>query len=96
MQPAPMVSPPAPQSRETNRPLRQVAEDLEATFLTEMLKPMGAGATRETFGGGAGEELFTSFLVEQEAKAMAHKGGIGLAEAIYRSLIASAGAENGQ
>lgn len=96
MQPAPVVSPSASLPRETNRPLRQVAEDLEATFLTEMLKPMGAGVTRETFGGGAGEEQFSSFLLEQEAKAMAHKGGIGLAEAIYRSLVASSGVENAQ
>jgi len=96
MQPLPPVStstsPPTP----ANHPLRQVAQDLEATFLAEMLKPMGAGATRETFGGGVGEEQFASFLVEQEAKAMAHKGGIGLAEAIYRSLVASVGSDNGQ
>lgn len=92
----PSVSTPLAPTAATNRPLHQVAEDLEATFLTEMLKPMGAGATRETFGGGAGEEQFSSFLVEQEAKAMAHKGGIGLAEAIYRSLVASAGAHNGK
>jgi len=96
MQTLPPVSTSTSPSTPANSPLRQVAQDLEATFLAEMLKPMGAGATRETFGGGTGEEQFSSFLVEQEAKAMARTGGIGLAEAIYRSLVASAGAKDGQ
>lgn len=91
LQPSP--SPPVAQSATATRRMRQAAEDLEATFLAEMLKPMGAGAPREEFGGGAGEDQFSSFLVEQEAKAMARHGGIGLGEAIYRSLAAHAGAE---
>lgn len=89
------VSAPMPDISAKTRAMRHAAEDLEAAFLTEMLKPMGAGAPRETFGGGEGEDQFSSFLVEQEAKAMAHHGGIGLAEGIYRSMLDKTGGVDG-
>jgi len=69
-----------------DKALRQAAENLEATFLSEMLKAAGLGESRESFGGGAGEDQFSSFLVQQHAKAMVSSGGIGLAESIYNSL----------
>ncbi|MDA8585800.1 rod-binding protein [Rhodobacteraceae bacterium] len=65
----------------------QVARELEASFLTEMLKSAGVGETRKTFGGGAGEDQFSSFLVREYADAMVQAGGIGLAESLYRSLV---------
>ena len=67
--------------------LRQAAEELEAAFLAEMLKPMGAAAARQSFGGGAGETQFGSFLVTEEAREMARAGGIGLAETIFQSML---------
>lgn len=73
------------------RDLHRAARDLEAAFLAEMLKPMGAGAPRESFGGGAGEDQFASLLVDEEARAMARHGGIGLADGIYRALLARSG-----
>ena len=75
--------------------MRKAAEGLEATFLAEMLKPMGADAARESFGGGVGEEQFSSFLVQEEAKAMVKAGGIGLAESIFQSMQKSAEAAHG-
>ena len=66
--------------------LRQAAEKLEATFLAEMLKSAGLGQSRETFGGGAGEDQFGSFLVQEQAQAMVDAGGIGLAESLYNAL----------
>lgn len=66
--------------------LRQAAQELEASFLSEMLKSAGFGKPREGFGGGAGEEHFASFMVDAQAKAIAAQGGIGLAEHIYHSL----------
>ncbi len=64
----------------------KVAQDLEATFLSEMLKHTGIGETPEEFGGGIGEEQFASLLRDEQARAMATHGGIGLAEAIFNSL----------
>ncbi len=66
--------------------LRQAAEELEATFLAEMLKTAGLGEARGPFGGGAGEEQFSSMLVDEQARAMVRAGGIGLSEMIFESL----------
>ncbi len=66
--------------------LRAVSRALEATFLTEMLKHSGINETSETFGGGAGEEAFAGMLNQELAKSLADRGGIGLAEHIFRSI----------
>lgn len=66
--------------------LREVAQELEATFLAEMLKTAGFGKARDAFGGGAGEDQYSSFLVNEHARALARTGGIGLAESLYQSL----------
>ena len=66
--------------------LRRTAQALEASFLAEMLKFSGLGEARESFGGGVGEEQFTSFLCDEYARNMAQAGGIGLAESIFQSL----------
>ena len=69
-----------------NAKLRDAAQKMEATFLAEMLKSAGVGAPRETFGGGAGEEHFSSFLREAQAEEMVKAGGIGLAEALFEAM----------
>ncbi|MFT7593960.1 MAG: flagellar protein FlgJ [Paracoccaceae bacterium] len=67
--------------------LRQAAVDLEAAFLAEMLKSAGFGKSRDSFGGGAGEDQFGSLLVRAQAEKMAQAGGIGLAESLYQALL---------
>ena len=67
--------------------LRELSTELEAGFLTEMLKHAGVGQVSESFGGGIGEEQFTSFLTQMQADAMAKAGGIGLAEQLFKSMI---------
>lgn len=66
--------------------LRVAAEQMEAAFLSEMLKSAGFGEARDIFGGGAGEEQFASFLRQEQAGQMARTGGIGLAETIFEAL----------
>lgn len=66
--------------------LMKVAQDLEASFLSEMLKSAGLGKSRESFGGGIGEDQFGSFLRDYQARGMVQSGGIGLAESIFESL----------
>jgi flagellar protein FlgJ len=67
-------------------PLRLAAQQLEASFLAEMLKSAGFGAARTAFGGGVGEEQFASFLRQSQAENMVKAGGIGLAESLYHAL----------
>ena len=66
--------------------LRHAAEKMEAAFLSEMLKAAGVGKPSESFGGGAGEEHFASFLREARAEEMVRAGGIGLAETLFHAL----------
>ncbi|MEM9434348.1 MAG: rod-binding protein [Pseudomonadota bacterium] len=73
--------------------LRQASKDLEAAFIAEMLKSAKFGESRESFGGGIGEEQFSSFLRDNYAQEMANAGGFGLAEHIFNSLKVRA--ENG-
>ena len=66
--------------------LREVARELEITFLSEMLKHSGLGKSRDSFGGGAGEDHFASLLVSEQARAIVESGGTGLAQSIFESL----------
>ena len=81
--------PPAGQTHEAA--LHRAAEEMEAAFLAEMLKPMGANQARTSFGGGIGEEQFSSFLAQEQAELMVKAGGIGLAESIFDALLAAEG-----
>lgn len=74
--------------------LRDRARELEAAFLSEMLRHAGAGEARDSFGGGIGEDQFASFLRDEQARAMAAAGGIGLAESIFRAM--GGGADGGR
>lgn len=68
------------------------AEELEATFLAEMLAHSGLGEMQGAFGGGQGETQFASFLRQEQAKLMVQNGGMGLAELIFNAMVES---ENG-
>ena len=55
------------------------AEEIEASFLAEMLSHSGLGEMTGPFGGGSGEAQFASFLRAEQARLMVERGGIGLA-----------------
>ena len=73
-----------PQQRDA---LWQKAQQLEAAFLSEMLRHAGAQTEAGAFGGGIGEEQFSSFLRESQAKVIVENGGIGLARHLFDALI---------
>jgi len=73
--------------------LKAASVELEATFLAEMLKAAGMDKTRQSFGGGAGEDQFASFLVQQQARQMAQAGGIGLSEMLFNAMMEKANAK---
>lgn len=82
--------PAPPQEQPT---LREAAVAFEAVFLAEMLSHAGMGATSGGVGdggfdGGAGEDAFASLLTREWATQLSEQGGIGLSDAIYRSLVA--------
>lgn len=79
-----------PAARSGSDDMYKVAVAFEANFLTEMLKFGGHGESRETFGGGVGEDAFAGMMVREQATMMAENGGVGLAEYIVEALIRSA------
>jgi peptidoglycan hydrolase FlgJ len=67
---------------------RQTAEDFEAVFLNTMFQSMFTGIDGEgPFGGSGAIGVWRSFLTDEYAKGVAKKGGIGIADQVYRSLI---------
>ncbi len=69
--------------------IQKTAQDFEASFLSSMLQTMfqGVGSSEPPFGGGAGEDMWKSFLAEAMAKQMAKSGGIGVSRAVAREML---------
>ncbi len=91
---AAMAPPAQPQKggQTVNDPaLMAVANEFEAVFLTEMLSHTSLGTTSDSFGGGVGEDAFASLLTREWANHMTERGGVGLSERIYQSLVARKG-----
>jgi flagellar protein FlgJ len=79
------LAPPAP-TRDTMA-ARKAAEDFEAVFINEFLGSMFEGIdTDGPFGGGPGEQMFRSLVLDQYARKIAHSGGFGLADSVAREL----------
>ncbi len=67
---------------------RQTAIEFEAVFLSQMLAPMFEGLDEDPlFGGGPGEDIYRSMLVEEYSNAIARAGGIGIADAVQREIL---------
>lgn len=67
--------------------VRIVAEQLEASFLTEMLKFAGLEPKEDSFAGSSGESQFASFHREALAREMVRAGGIGLSEIFFHAMM---------
>lgn len=84
---APLAQPAAPAPAATAR-MRETAEAFEASFLSQMLKPMFEGLkTDGPFGGGEGEETWRSFMIDAMAKQTVKAGGIGLADQVVAQML---------
>lgn len=69
---------------------RQAAESFEALIIAQMLAPMfSTVATDGEFGGGHSEAIFRGFMVDEIGKSVARGGGIGIADSVYRELLAA-------
>ena len=67
---------------------RQVAEDFEAFFLSQMVEAMFKGVGENNpFGGGAGEQAFSGLLHEEYARVMAGTGGLGLSDNLTAEIL---------
>jgi Rod binding domain-containing protein len=77
----------AKRSKDMKR-IEEAAQDFEATFISEMLKPMFEMVeVNDTFGGGKGEEVFRDFTIQEYGKLIARQGGIGISDQIKAQMI---------
>ena len=68
--------------------IKQTAQDFEAFFLSRMVETMFEGiSTDGMFGGGNGEKVFRSLLINEYGKAMAKTGTVGVADYVMKSIL---------
>ncbi len=78
----------APQKTNDVGTAKKTAQAFEGVFLSQFLGQMFEGiSTDGPFGGGAGEGMFRSLMIDEYAKQMAAQGGIGLAPTVTRELL---------
>jgi len=68
--------------------IAKTAKDYEASFVSSMLGNMFEGVeTSAPFGGGEGEKVFKSFLMDAIGKKVTQAGGIGVAASVQREML---------
>jgi Rod binding domain-containing protein len=66
----------------------KAAKEFESVFISQFLGSMFSGVkTDGMFGGGQGEEMFRSLMIDQYAKQLEQRGGFGLTESVTRQLL---------
>ncbi len=68
--------------------IKAAAQDFEAVFIAQMIKPMFEGLETDTmFGGGKGEEVFRGLMIEEYGKAVAARDITGIQSQVMDKLI---------
>lgn len=82
---SPITTPPL--SAEAGK-VKATAKEFEAVFVSEMLSHMFEGIeVDKEFGGGAGETMFRSMMVQEYGKQMTKGGGLGISDQIQKMMI---------
>ena len=68
---------------------RATAQDFEAVFLNSMFGQMFSGVNEGPLSGGQAASTWRSFLPDEYARNFAKAGGIGIADSVYKELIAA-------
>jgi|JI10StandDraft_1071094.scaffolds.fasta_scaffold147360_3 flagellar protein FlgJ len=72
----------------TERKIEEAAREFESVFLSQMFETVWQTVpTDGPMGGGMGESIFRSMMVQDIGKQIAHQGGIGLAPYIKAELL---------
>jgi Rod binding domain-containing protein len=67
---------------------RTTAQEFESFFVGNMLESMFANlAVDPVFGGGQGESVYRSLLLQEYGKAISQRGGFGVAEMVQREML---------
>ena len=75
-------------SPEAQKKTRAKAEEFEAMFLNSMFSQMTSGVKGQgPFGDTPGTGVWRSMLTDEYSKSFAKSGGIGISNAVFRTLI---------
>jgi Rod binding domain-containing protein len=67
---------------------RKAAVEFEGFFIASALESMFSGIeTDGLFGGGHGEKVFRSMMLQEYGKSIAERNGIGIADAVQREIM---------
>lgn len=70
--------------------IKKVSENFEEMvmgfFFKLMFKDVGVGKD-SSFGGGFGEEMYSSMLIDEYGKAVSQSGGLGIADMVQKQLL---------
>ena len=74
--------------------IAKAASDFETMAIGQLLQPMfdTVDTAHGLFGGGAGEQAWKPMLVQEFAKQIEARGGLGLAKPIYEAMLRMQGA----
>ncbi len=88
MQQSQVRSPLTLENSSSDARIQKAAEEFEAVFFAEMMKPMFEGLEpNETFGGGKGEEIFSGMMIQEYGKEIAKRDITGIQTAVRNALI---------
>jgi len=78
----------APQATADAAKAKKAAADFESVVLSQFMGAMFEGlSTDGPFGGGQGESMFRSLMIDEYAKSMVAQGGIGLSSSVTSQLL---------
>jgi peptidoglycan hydrolase FlgJ len=84
----PSIDAAAPRANADPAAAKKTGQDFEAFYLSQVFEHMFAGIeTDPTFGGGNGETVYRSLLLQQYSKVAAKSGGVGIADTVQREIL---------
>jgi flagellar protein FlgJ len=86
--PAASASIAAPPPNADGAAVRKAAESFETFFMSQTFQSMFSDVgTDSMFGGGNGEKIYQSMLIQQYSELATKRGGIGIADAVQREML---------
>ena len=78
----------APSAHGDAAKMDKAAKEFESVFISQMLGAMFSGIKSDgVTGGGQGEDMFRSLLMDRYAEGIQSQGGIGIAAAVKAQML---------
>jgi Rod binding domain-containing protein len=78
----------APLSFKDNAMMDKAAKEFESVFISQFLGSMFSGIKTDGLGGGGqGEEMFRSMMIDKYAQGLEAQGGFGMAASVKAQML---------